>query len=177
MLFAVRPNPGQVLTAADFERQFKTRAVKTDRVIVSATADGFDSGIVEHTFRARLFSGFGLIALMLAVVGVYAVQSFQVTTRRSEFGVRISLGATSRDISRLLIRETFRPALVGVVTGLLVAYWAAQFAQAFLYRVDARDPWTFAAVGSGLVVVALAAIWLPARRAAQTNPAVALRSQ
>ena len=112
----------------------------------------------------------------MAVVGLYAVQSFNVGMRQREFGIRLSLGARPRNLRRMLIGQTFRPVLVGIAIGMVVTYWAAQFLQSLLVQVDARDPWTYALVALVLLVAALVAVWLPARRAARVDPAVVLRA-
>jgi hypothetical protein len=177
MLFAVRVGPGQALTAADFSRQFKARGFAPKTVAIGAVADNFASAVVDHTFRAWLFAGFGLVSIVLAVIGVYAVQSFTVALRRTEFGIRVSLGAALGDLWGLLVRETIRPAIVGVLLGVVVTYWASQFLKSFLYGVDPRDPQMFIGVAVLLVAVAIAAVWLPARRASRTDPASILRTQ
>jgi ABC-type antimicrobial peptide transport system permease subunit len=100
-----------------------------------------------------------------------------VTLRRYETGVRLALGATERDVSRRVILDTCRPVFLGVALGLIFSYWSAQFFQTFLRRVDGRDPWTYALVALTLVMTAIAAAWLPARRAASTDPATVLRAQ
>ncbi len=177
MLFAARVAAGHTLTAGDLARELRARGYAPRTVSVAAVADKFATSVVDQTFRARLFAGFGLVALLLAMIGIYAVQSFAATQRRAEFGIRVSLGATRGDLWRLLVRDTLRPAIAGVLFGLLVAYWGAQFLQSFLYGVDARDPWTFVGVAILLLVVAVAAVWMPARRASRTDPAVVLRTQ
>jgi len=177
MLFAVRTAPGQNLTVADFERRFRQLGLKPKSVRVGVVTDNFSLARIDQTFRARLFAGFGFVAIALAIIGVYAVQSFTVAARRKEFGIRVSLGATPRHIRNLLIWETIRPAFVGVMCGLLLAYWASQFLQAFVYGVDARDPWTFVGVAALILVVAVAAVWVPARRASRADPASVLRAQ
>jgi predicted permease len=176
MLFAVRVKPGHTLTVSDLTRELKTKGYAPRTVRITAVADSFASGVVDQVFRARLFAGFGVVTLLLAMIGVYAVQSFAVTQRRAEFGIRVALGATRGDLWRLLIRDTMRPAIIGVLFGLVVAYWASQFFQAFLYGMDARDPMTFGGVALLLLTVAAAAVWLPARRASRTDPAVVLRT-
>ena len=139
-------------------------------------SERFERGVVNHKFRAQLFLSFGLVALVLASIGLYAVQSFNVAMRQSEFGIRISLGAEPIHLWRLLVRQTMRPVLAGIALGLVVTYWAARFLQSFLVAVDARDPWTYLIVALVLMAAALAAVWLPARRAAAVDPLVALRA-
>jgi putative ABC transport system permease protein len=144
--------------------------------MASSMSARFDDGIVDQRFRAELFLGFGAVALALAVVGLYAVQAFRVSLRRTEVGVRMSFGATRRDIWRLLVRQTVWPVLTGIALGLLLTYWAAQFLQGFLFHVDARDPWVYALVALAILAASVAAAWFPARRACAIDPATALRT-
>jgi ABC-type lipoprotein release transport system permease subunit len=92
-------------------------------------------------------------------------------------GVRLALGATARHLRRTVIGDALRPVVLGVVAGTIGAFWAGQFLQAFLVGVDARDPWTLGLVVAVLVATAVAAAWLPARRASLVNPATTLRAQ
>jgi hypothetical protein len=176
MLFALRMKPGYRLTPMDVERQVKATGVKPDSVGVGIVADDFASAVVDQTFRARLFAGFGLLAILVAVIGVYSVQSFTLALRRTEFGIRSSLGATPSHLIRLLLKETLRPALVGVTMGLVVGHWASRFLESFLYGIKARDPMTSLEVAVLLMVVVGTAVWLTARQAAHADPAAALRT-
>jgi putative ABC transport system permease protein len=124
-----------------------------------------------------MFTTFGVVGLLLAAVGLYAVTSFDVAARRREMGVRLSLGASPRDLLQRVLRDSVRPALVGVAIGIVLSLWAAQFLQSFLHKVDARDPWTFGLVALTLVLAAVAAAWIPARRASRTDPTEVLRAQ
>jgi hypothetical protein len=177
MGYVVRMAPGRTLSVADVAHALQQRGHAPTFVQVAPVTVRFDQGIVDQKFRAELFSGFGAVALLVAVIGLYAVQSFNVALRQREFGIRISLGAEPHDLWRMLLRQTLRPVLVGVVVGLLVTYWAAQFLQALLVHVDARDLSTYAFVTAVLVAVGVLAAWLPARRAVRTDPAVVLRAQ
>src|SRR5690606_3070010 len=112
----------------------------------------------------------------LAVTGLYAVAAFDVARRRFELGVRLTLGATRDDVRGLILRGVVQPVIVGTVLGLAAAWWLAQFLQAFVFEVDARDPWTATLVAAMLVLTAVLAGWLPARRAARTDPAIVLRA-
>jgi ABC-type antimicrobial peptide transport system permease subunit len=110
-------------------------------------------------------------------LGLFAVASFEIALRRYELGVRVALGASAVQIRRLMLSESLKPVAVGILAGLAIAYWAAEFAQALVHQVDARDPWTMAIVSAVLVVTAAGAAWLPARRAARVDPIVTLRAQ
>jgi ABC-type antimicrobial peptide transport system permease subunit len=132
--------------------------------------------IQRPRFQAQLFAVLAVIALLLAAVGLYAISSFEAARRRFEIGVRMAIGATARDVRRAVIRDALRPVVIGSVIGLGVSWWAAQFLQAFLVGVDARDPGTLALVALVLTSTAFVAAWLPARRAARTDPATVLRT-
>jgi ABC-type antimicrobial peptide transport system permease subunit len=127
--------------------------------------------------QALIFGSFAIVGLLLAALGLFAVASFEVALRRYELGVRVALGASARQIRRLMVGESLKPVALGVLAGLAVAYRAAEFAQALVHQVDARDPWTMAIVSAVLVVTAAGAAWLPARRAARVDPIVTLRAQ
>ncbi|HZF30108.1 MAG TPA: ABC transporter permease [Gammaproteobacteria bacterium] len=127
-------------------------------------------------FNMALMTAFALIALALAAVGLAAVIGYEVNERTHEIGVRVALGARAEDVRRLAMKHGLTPALVGVVLGLLGALAATKVAATLLYGVTPRDPLTFASVVGVLVVVALASSWVPARRAAQVDPIVALRA-
>jgi predicted permease len=118
---------------------------------------------------------FGLLALALAMVGVYGVVSYTVTRRTHEIGVRVALGARPGDVFRMALVHGLRPAAVGAVIGLAAAYAAARLLRGLLYGVSPGDPATFAAVALLLALVAVAAAWVPARRAMRTDPVTALR--
>ena len=115
--------------------------------------------------------------MVLSAVGLYAVASFEVSRRRYEMGVRAALGATARDLRRIIVSDACRAVAAGAACGLVVAWWALQYLQAQLFEVDARDPGTLALVVAVLLVTAILAAWLPAHRAGRTDPAVVLRAQ
>ncbi|PYV17323.1 MAG: hypothetical protein DMG21_08645, partial [Acidobacteria bacterium] len=117
------------------------------------------------------------IALSLAVVGIYGILSYSVTERRHEIGIRVALGADHRRILKLVIRQGMALALTGVAIGIAGAVILTRFMSGLLYGVKPTDPLTFGAVAVILTVVALAAITIPARRAAKLDPMVALRHE
>jgi predicted permease len=172
----VRMEPGRTLDVRAVRAALSTR-VGDARVDVSYLPATLEPSLADPRFRAVLLGTLALTGLILAAVGLYAVASADVTLRRYETGVRLALGATERDVSRHVILDTCRPVFLGVALGLIFSYWSAQFFQTFLRRVDGRDPWTYALVALTLVMTAIAAAWLPARRAASTDPATVLRAQ
>lgn len=131
----------------------------------------------EPRFRAELFSLFSALALLLAAVGIYGVLSQRVSQRTQEIGIRVALGARHDDVLKLIIGEGLWLTLVGIAIGIAGSLVLARFLSSMLYGVTATDPITLAAVSSLLMLVALLACYLPARRAMQMDPLIALRCE
>jgi len=126
-------------------------------------------------FDAVLLSLFAAIAVLLAALGLYGVVSFFVSQRTQEIGVRMALGATPRGISAMVLSNVARWTAAGAALGLLGAWFCTRLLQSLLFEVRAHDPLLLTMALLMLVAVALAAAWIPARRAAQVEPVVALR--
>jgi len=126
---------------------------------------------------AALFSTFGTLALVLAVVGVYGVKSYSVARRTREIGIRMALGAQVGAVLRMIMGEGFVMLASGLLLGLLLALATARILNGILYEVSALDPVAFTVAPLVLAVAALIATWLPARRATQVNPIQALRTE
>ena len=124
-----------------------------------------------------LFATFAGVALVLGVVGIYGVLSFLVSRRRREMGVRLALGAQRSDVLLLIMKEGGKFALAGIALGLLGAFFLAKLLAAQLYGVSAADPITYISVSVTVAIVTLAACYVPARRAMQVDPMVALRNE
>jgi putative ABC transport system permease protein len=131
--------------------------------------------VAPRRFRMLLLGLFALLALLLAVIGVYGVIAYSSTQRTHEFGVRIALGAHRRDILKLVVWQGFRLALVGIIIGVCGSLVLTRFLSSLLYGVSPHDPLTFSGVAALLMLVALAASYIPARRAMKVDPIVALR--
>jgi putative ABC transport system permease protein len=133
--------------------------------------------VAQPRFYMLLLAVFALVAVSLAGVGLYGVLAQTVAQRGRELGVRMALGATARDVVRLVLRQSARLAAAGVVVGLLGGLAAARLLTSLLFGVQPRDPATFAVVGFGLFGVALVATFVPARRASRVDPMEALRTE
>jgi predicted permease len=124
---------------------------------------------------ASMFSAFGVLALVLAAIGLYSVIAYNVAQRTHELGVRMALGAQRSDVLRLVVTEGLRLAVAGVVIGGAIALAAGRWLAPLLFDESPRDPVVYGAVALALLTVSLAASWLPARRAANVEPTRALR--
>ena len=142
---------------------------------VQTMAARLSSSVAGPRFYALLFGLFALIALGLAVVGIYGVLSYSVAQRSREIGVRMALGAEARDVLRLVVGQGLGLTLAGIVVGLAGAVAATRFLRTLLFGVSANDPATYLAAMALLTVVALGACWIPARRAVRVDPMTALR--
>jgi putative ABC transport system permease protein len=134
-----------------------------------------NSMISRERLIAYLSAAFGALAVLLAAVGLYGVMAYSMSRRTGEIGIRMALGAQPRDIRWLALRESLRLIALGVVAGVFLALAAGRLARGVLYGVSATDPWALASATLAMISVALTAGWLPAARAARTDPNVALR--
>ncbi len=131
--------------------------------------------MAARRFTMVLLSVFAALALLLSSIGIYGVISYVVSQRTNEIGIRIALGAQQRDVLRLMLGEGMKMALIGVAIGIAVALGLTHLMVNILFGVSATDPLTFLGVATLLVLVALTACWIPARRATRVDPLVALR--
>ena len=177
MTFAIRsrmapaalvPSLRQVVQQAD--RDLPVINIRTQREQIEETTQ------TERTFAA-LTSGCGLLALVLACVGIYGIMAYSVANRRNEIGIRLALGAQPGQVRGMVLRESTGLALAGIIVGVAAALGLARLVKSMLYGIQPYDPATLAGGVFVLLAVALAASWIPARRAAGVQPMEALRHE
>jgi putative ABC transport system permease protein len=135
------------------------------------------NSLSQRRFSMLLLAAFAGLALLLAAVGIYSVLSFAVRRRVREIGIRVALGAETKDILRLIINEGMKAAIIGVLIGIGGALVLGRVLASLIYGISATDPATFAAVAALLSLVALLASAIPAYRAAKIEPTRALREE
>ncbi|HKW34727.1 MAG TPA: ABC transporter permease [Candidatus Acidoferrum sp.] len=153
---------------ADISRNLPLRDVTTE-------SQQIDRLLFQERLVARLSGFFGLLALVLACIGLYGLLAYEVTRRTREIGIRSALGAQRGDVLRLVVKQGLLVAVVGAVAGIGVALGVTHYLKSMLYDVSAYDPFTIVVVSALLLLVALAACLIPARRATNVDPMVALR--
>jgi len=131
--------------------------------------------LVRPRFLSLLLGSFSAIALALAAIGIYGVMAYSVTQRTQEIGVRVALGATTRNVLSMVVSEGLRMTVIGLATGLTGAFLLTRVMASLLFEVSATDPLTFVLVAVALTAVGLLACFVPARRAARVDPMIALR--
>lgn len=133
--------------------------------------------VSRQKFNMWVMTVFGGCALLLAAIGIYGLMAYVVAQRTQEIGIRLALGAQTTAVRRMVILQGTGLAMAGVVIGLAAAFGLARLIEAFLFGVTARDPLVFAGVPVVLALVALVAVWIPARRASNVDPLIALRAE
>ena len=174
LFLRVEGDPGAAI--AGIRKTMQTLAPNLPVASVRPLATQMESIYRPWRLGAALFGAMGVIALVVVLVGLYSVLSYGVAERRREFGIRTALGASAVSVARLVVREGLRVVGTGILIGLAAALAAGPLVQQFLFKTDARDPVIFLAVAAALVVVTAVASFLPARRAARTEPMGVLRS-
>jgi predicted permease len=165
---AVVPQVRQVITQTN-------RNLAIDDVV--SLSEHIGRSLVQQKLVARLASFFGLLALLLACIGLYGVMSYGVARRTNEIGIRMALGARGRGVLWLVLREALVLVVIGLVVGLIVALLITKTAESLLYELKPNDPLTIALATLLLATIAVLAGYFPARRAARVDPMVALREE
>jgi putative ABC transport system permease protein len=173
--YIVRTSQDPVALAPAIEKQIwsvdKDAPIRGIRTMDQSVA----ISVAEPRFETSLLVSFGVMGLLLSIVGVYGVMSYAVVQRTHEIGVRMALGAKPSSVMLLVVWDGLRLAAIGVASGLAVSWGLARFLRSLLFEIAPTDMPTFAAVAVLLIGVALAACWIPARRATKVDPMVALR--
>jgi predicted permease len=166
-------DPGSVIQAT----RAQIRALDPNMAVygVETMQQHLSKALFLPRLAGTLFGVFGFIGLTLAAVGLYGVISYSVAHRTHEIGIRLALGAPLNAIRGLVLRQGMSLIVVAIAIGMPAAWFAAKFSRSFLYGVRPHDPITFLAVPLFLAAIALLACWVPARRAAKTDPQTALR--
>jgi predicted permease len=167
--------PGSILSqartvVASIDRDLPLIDVRTMKEQIQATMSG------ERIF-AQLTSGFGILALVLACIGIYGIMAYTVARRTGEIGIRMALGAQAGQVLRMVLREASWMAVAGVMLGLACALWLARFLSSMLYGLMPWDPLTLTGAAALLLTIAVLAAIGPARRASRVDPIRALRHQ
>jgi putative ABC transport system permease protein len=169
------------LSAAEIAAAIRTETHNIDKDLpvtdIESFPEAMHASLAEPRFRTVLLGLFSAIALLLAAIGIFGVISFSVSRRTREIGVRMALGATPASIRHLVLGESAKLVLFGLAAGIPAALISTHFLSALLFGVTPTDPLTFIGVGLLLMLVALAAAYLPARRATRIDPIVALRCE
>lgn len=181
--------PGMVrrinlLTRTDVEPTSLTNSVRGEIAALNKDQAVFNvrtmeqivsQSIVSRRFFMMLLSVFAIVALLLASIGIYGMMSYSVAQRTREIGLRITLGAQTGNVLRMVIGQGMKLAIVGVILGVVASLALTRTMKTLLFGVSATDPLTFAGIAALLAGVALLACWVPARRATKVDPIVALR--
>jgi putative ABC transport system permease protein len=168
---------GDPLLLSDAARAQVRSLDKDLPVSVMSMEQVYAKSVADRRFNAMTLSGFGLLALSLAVVGVFGVINYSVEQRTREIGIRIAFGAQRMDILKMVVGEGIGLAVTGVVLGLIGAFALTRILSSLLYDISPTDAGTFIGVSVLLVSVAALACWVPARRATSVDPMVALRNE
>jgi ABC-type antimicrobial peptide transport system permease subunit len=134
-----------------------------------------DANVANERLLSMLTGAFAGLATLLAAVGLYGVLAFNVARRTREIGIRMALGAGAAQVRRLVVREVLVIIGIGTVLGLTAAWFAGALVQSVLFDTQPADPWVFASAAAVLGIIALAAAYVPVRRATGVDPMIALR--
>jgi putative ABC transport system permease protein len=173
--FIVRTARAPLLSAGEARAAINALDADVPLTSIREMRDVVGSSTADWRFRAILLGVFGTLAVCIAAIGVYGVISYSVSRRTQEIGVRLALGAVRRDVLSLVVWQGLQTTLWGVGVGLVAAYALTRIVASTLYGVSPRDPLTFGGTALFLVLVGMAACYVPARRAMQIDPMAALR--
>lgn len=177
MAFVLRTSGDPNLLAGPLLAQLRAMDPGQAVTEIQTVADAVRDSIARPRFFTFLLTSLTLLTLILTAIGLYGVLSFLVRRRTPELGIRMALGASKQQVARSVLGEGLAPVAAGMIAGLIVATWGAGLTRSLLFGVEPLDLWAFAGAVSILALVAAAATWFPARRAASLDPLTALRSE
>jgi predicted permease len=175
MTFIVRPNGDAASALADVRRVIQQTEPTMPIIRAGGVTASIDERIAQDRMLAQLSIAFGVVAIVLAAIGLYGVLSYGIARRTNEIGIRKALGAQHGALIAMIARETGGLLLIGLVAGIAISAGATRLIASRLYGLSAGDPMTFASATAVLAVAAVLATWLPASRATRVDPLVALR--
>lgn len=173
----VRVRPGQqAAVIAELRRMIRDEFPTAEPPWIEPSTTNMQGELAPWRLGASLFSAFGILALIVAALGMYSVRAYSVSQRTHEIGVRMAVGARGVQIVSLVIREGLRVVLVGIAVGVAASLALGKFVASLLYGTSPHDPVVVAVVALVLTIASILASAVPARRAARTDPVVALRA-
>jgi predicted permease len=175
--FVIRPRGEASGALTDARRVLRQAEPQMPIVRATTLTAALDGRIVQDRLLAQLSLAFGVVAMLLAAIGLYGVLSYGVTRRTNEIGIRKALGAPPGALIAMILRETWWLLLVGLAVGTAAAAGSIRLITSRLYGLSPNDPVTFASAVAGLVIVGTLAAWMPAYRASRIDPLVALRHE
>jgi ABC-type antimicrobial peptide transport system permease subunit len=177
MSFAIRTTGDPELLAAPVRGAVRRIDPNVPLIDLKTQTAQIAEALLQERAMARLSTFFGLMALALSCIGLYGLMSFIGAGRTRETGVRIALGARGRDVAADVLRRSMLLVTIGVIGGLAAALLLTRYVRSMVFGVEPNDPLTITIAIAAMVVVALAATWIPARRASRVDPVVALRAE
>jgi predicted permease len=177
MTFEIKTAASTASVAAEVREAVRSADRDLPLLEVRLQTEQIEANVSHERVFATLTGGFGILALILAGIGIYGIMAYTVSRRTNEIGIRMALGAQARGVLAMVLKETSVLSLVGVAAGIGAALAVTRLVGTMLYGVKPNDPLTFAAAAGLLLIIALAAALTPARRAAGVDPMQALRHE
>ncbi len=177
MTLHVRTHGNSVEMLSAVRREVKALDGNLPVFNASVLAEQLRASLAPQRSAVVLIGVFGLLGLALATIGLYGVMGYTVSQNTREIGIRMALGADGNDVLKLVIKRGMRLALIGIAIGLIASLALTRLVKSLLFEVSATDPLTFAGVALLLIVTAIVACWIPARRATRVDPLRALRTE
>jgi putative ABC transport system permease protein len=173
----VRTAGDPLQVAASVERTIHSIDKDLPVVSIRSMEQLLNLSMAQRRLTLTLLASLAVLALLLAAVGIYGVISYSVRQRTHELGIRLALGAQTRDVLALILKQGLKLTLSGIGLGLVAAFALTRWLESLLFEVRPNDALTFAAIALLLLLVALLACWLPAMRVTKVDPLIALRSE